>query len=566
MLTRRRTRTAVNVVECAGGECDTDLTIDSNVACLVIQLVSRARAQEAAESTGSPTERSRDACTCTDLVRCTAHPSRKRGRSASTGDQKAEGSAGGPKYRRTRTSVRTTRPDSEPEDSRPDTTQPIAADLPTFDADHAGDWRAEYMRVYYGVATVDELADLYGQLLDPTRSRVVALRSQMVVGVGKQCCAWCHTAKNVDAFEWRTVSRTTRRPECADCHASGTRICLDCSTPCEPQRSRCGACLWKIKINPERLAKAAAFRNVIAKLATMGSRACPICHSVKPDADFANDAWRCVVCAQTYEKRCRELARNRDEEALEAAQNGQMKCARCGIEQCASLFTRERTRARGRNQYCRRCTSERGAEGKAKRRRARHELIGRLGGKCMEPGCDVTNLALLELNHIDREKKTRGPDGKLMVPSALSVSKLSAEHERCGFDVWCVFHHRVISHRQRVGPNRRPRPKGRAVIAEKLRRGGCANPTCRRSVTIDTCAGFDFDHPPGVHKTAGVAFMSQASGLFTMDQVVNEMKCTTLLCANCHKLVTDARRVPTRLAVQPIGCEEVASALAIDSD
>tara|TARA_B100001057_G_C22618881_1_gene859640 strand:- start:265 stop:834 length:570 start_codon:yes stop_codon:yes gene_type:complete len=96
-------------------------------------------------------------------------------------------------------------------------------------------------------------------------------------------------------------------------------------------------------------------------------------------------------------------------------------------------------------------------------------------------------------------------------------------------------------------------PKQQFVDKEKLRRGCCSNPACRRLVTLKTCVAFHFDHRFEATKLIGKDTLAGEKGgvggivnnhakAAALDKIrpvlVDELQKCRLLCHNCHNLKT----------------------------
>ena len=439
-------------------------------------------------------------------------------------------------------------------------------------ANDGSSWKQEYEVLCRAPPSADALAALFRRMDEPIRPRGLGVLSAVVCDGGQQC-AWCFEVKAPDSFAWRTSSKITRRRECMACQESGLRICSACgATFPASDRAKCNKCTQSRKGDVERKAKADATRDLQLRMEALGIRVCSTCCAVKTREQFRDGQPRCVDCERAQNRKDLADARGRDAAALAAAaaaSGPNIRCRTCGVVQGSVNFGVNRSTANGLDKSCRRCRSASSHQLALQSRLARYALIQRLGGKCAYPTCDVTDPELLDLDHVNRAEKTRTKSGIGISPSEMSRKALQAEAARASLRPLCAFHHRVVSQQQlrsctrppKTRPKRFRPPSARsknrkrvAVNAEKLRRGRCAAVECTKRVEVHTCAGFDFDHEPGSHKTASVSEMSCTSARYSLDQVLEEMAGTTLLCANCHRSVTNARRRavgPARLAVQP---------------
>jgi hypothetical protein len=210
-------------------------------------------------------------------------------------------------------------------------------------------------------------------------------------------------------------------------------------------------------------------------------------------------------------------------------------------------------------------------------------------GVCATPGCCENGpdaWQVLQANHLDPEglqdpanKKVhilseycRWAKGKWTVERCVALMRQEAA--KCEFI--CGFCHTLDEHSDQGNRNGDPAamplgkskgtdeeqrqyesrrnakirfPKQQFVDAEKLRRGCCANPACRRPVTPETCPAFPFDHRDEATKMKGKDTLAGKKGgvaglvnngvkAAALDKIrsvlVAEMDKCRLLCDNCH--------------------------------
>jgi hypothetical protein len=210
-------------------------------------------------------------------------------------------------------------------------------------------------------------------------------------------------------------------------------------------------------------------------------------------------------------------------------------------------------------------------------------------GVCATPGCCENGpdaWQVLQANHLDPEglqdpanKKVhilseycRWAKGKWTVERCVALMRQEAA--KCEFI--CGFCHTLDEHSDQGNRNGDPAamplgkskgtdeeqrqyesrrnakirfPKQQFVDAEKLRRGCCANPACRRPVTPETCPAFPFDHRDEATKMKGKDTLAGKNGgvaglvnngvkAAALDKIrsvlVAEMDKCRLLCDNCH--------------------------------
>jgi hypothetical protein len=214
--------------------------------------------------------------------------------------------------------------------------------------------------------------------------------------------------------------------------------------------------------------------------------------------------------------------------------------------------------------------------------KAEWERMRREAGGCANPDCcerGPNAWQVLQANHLDPETKVHGLSSytwwaKKEWTVDQCVAEMRKEAVKCNF--LCGFCHALDEHSSQANRNGDPKdmpsgkskgteeevaqynakrlakikfPKQQFVDAEKLRRGCCANPACRRVVTPETCVAFHFDHRDERAKMMGkdtlagkdggvcglVTNIVKAAALDKIEPIlVAEMGKCDLLCLNCH--------------------------------
>jgi hypothetical protein len=244
-----------------------------------------------------------------------------------------------------------------------------------------------------------------------------------------------------------------------------------------------------------------------------------------------------------------------------------------------------------RNVYCPSCQKVKKLSPKREACKAEWERTRKEARVCATPGCRENGpdaWEVLQANHLDPETKMRDKKGK---PVSLGtypwwagqadtpeecVALMRQEAAKCEFI--CGFCHKLDEHSTSGNRNGDPAtmppgkqgktatkvekkqynrrhnakicfPKQQFVDAEKLRRGCCSNPACRRLVTAETCPAFPFDHRDEAAKMKGEDTLAGKNGgvaglvnnhtkAAALDEIrpvlVAEMDKCRLLCENCH--------------------------------
>jgi hypothetical protein len=236
-----------------------------------------------------------------------------------------------------------------------------------------------------------------------------------------------------------------------------------------------------------------------------------------------------------------------------------------------------------RNAYCQSC-QEVNAELSPKQQacKAEWERMRKEAGGCANPGCCERGpdaWRVLQANHLVPETKVQALGrykwwAKKEWTIDQCVTEMREEAAKCNF--LCGFCHALDEHSDCANRNGDPDamppgkssgteeevaqyeakrkakicfPKQEFVDAEKLRRGCCANPACRRVVTPETCVAFHFDHRDERAKIKGkdtlagerggvAGLVANHANRAAFDQIepilVAEMDKCDLLCHNCH--------------------------------
>jgi hypothetical protein len=241
-------------------------------------------------------------------------------------------------------------------------------------------------------------------------------------------------------------------------------------------------------------------------------------------------------------ERCRESIRKRHRKRLNATPvcpPGQRYCKGCGHIKPEDQFKSRIARRQTLTKWCQTCLQRKSrsdinpttAKGKCK---ARWEEW-KANNPCVV--CGESDPKLIEADHL-RDKVHRCSDDRYWSCHG-GVPALENELKKCqSLCCWC---HRLKSDRERGTWKRKSILERRAIInAEKMRRGKCLR--CPRLVTLETCCAFDFDHRDASTKVIKISKFVKKSKAFFDEHIQSELKACDLLCCNCHKKVTIARK------------------------
>lgn len=156
--------------------------------------------------------------------------------------------------------------------------------------------------------------------------------------------------------------------------------------------------------------------------------------------------------------------------------------------------------------------------------------------KCVD--CSTTDSRCMEADHVKDSKVKRVSQFGFWASHG-GIQAMKAELLKC--EARCTFCHRIVTQeRNRQNSTRRARPsvdRRRSVINSiKLKIGSCN--VCKRSVTENTCCGFDFDHMDESNKTICISSSVYLAEDAFKKVIENEIPKCQLLCANCHHIRT----------------------------
>ena len=246
---------------------------------------------------------------------------------------------------------------------------------------------------------------------------------------------------------------------------------------------------------------------------------------------------KCERCRECHRKVLRKI-RN----ATPVCPPGQRYCTCCGHIKPEDQFKSRIARRQTLTKWCQTCRQSKKrseinpttATGKC---RARWEEW-KANNPCVV--CGENDPRLIEADHL--RDKVKGCCENRYWACHGGVPALEKELKKCqSLCRWC---HRLKSDRERGTEKQKGRLKRRAIInAEKLRRGKCLR--CPRRVTLETCCAFDFDHRNASTKVMKLSKLVNKSQAFFDQHIESELKACDLLCCNCHRKITIARRQKT---------------------
>jgi len=241
-------------------------------------------------------------------------------------------------------------------------------------------------------------------------------------------------------------------------------------------------------------------------------------------------------------ERCREYHRKvirKIRNATPVCPPGQRHCNGCGHIKPEDQFKSSVARRQTLTKWCQTCLQIRSRsdinpttnKGKCK---ARWEEW-KAKNPCVV--CGENDPQLIEADHL-RDKVHKCSDASYWACHG-GVTALEKELKKCqSLCCWC---HRLKTKRERGTQRQKSRLKRRAIInTEKMRRGKCLR--CPRRVTLETCCAFDFDHRDASTKVIRLSRIVYRSQSFFDQHIKSELKACDLLCCNCHKKVTIARK------------------------
>ena len=257
---------------------------------------------------------------------------------------------------------------------------------------------------------------------------------------------------------------------------------------------------------------------------------------------------RCSKCKRpngtTFKccERCREYQRKQNQKrghATPVCPPGQRHCKHCGHIKPEDQFKSSVARRQTLTKWCQTCRQSLArtqinpttATGKCKARweewKAKNPCIV----------CGESDPQLIEADHL--RDKVHDCSNNRYWSNHGGVPALENELTKCqSLCRWC---HALKSDHERGTTTNVTKLKRQAIIAaEKLRRGKCLR--CPRRVTLETCCAFDFDHRDASTKVIDISDLVYRSQVFFDQHIKSELKACDMLCCNCHKKVTIARK------------------------
>ncbi len=241
---------------------------------------------------------------------------------------------------------------------------------------------------------------------------------------------------------------------------------------------------------------------------------------------------RCLNSQKQSSKKRREVSKAQDN-----------VCVRCHKQKPESEFISLQNRCEEKTSVCRPCrdkqhdyqNSDRSAVGRQEKKfnaiRAQEQC-----SVCREDDPDV-----LEADHVIGKKVKPLSDHKYWCNKPVKFAK-----ELTKIDWKCAFHHRLKTQRdwkiqteqkkpQKIAPSR---IRMRLIIKNyKLKQGKCKH--CERVITPENCVAFDFNHKDPQTKRYTISNMPMKPEKEFNEKFEPEAEKCEIVCANCHKKITD---------------------------
>lgn len=261
---------------------------------------------------------------------------------------------------------------------------------------------------------------------------------------------------------------------------------------------------------------------------------CTKCHEQKPLADFG-------LHPQGRFGRHNRRAKQEQHQQIRATKQyvviSEKKCSRCKETLEIAKFRCETGSRDGKHGVCRDCVKQERQSISDLIRAAKAEQKNTCAccGKVQEPEA-------LEFTHWSREEKHQTKSGKrLGISEMRSIKAIKIELPKGRFLCWKC--HILETWQEDHGDDsiaETSSPQRKAVEAEKLVRGKCAN--CAEALPADRrlWRGFHFDHRDRRRKRRDIAILASLNT--PLDALADEMAECDLLCVRCHRKKTKQHR------------------------
>jgi len=279
-------------------------------------------------------------------------------------------------------------------------------------------------------------------------------------------------------------------------------------------------------------------RNIIEAVAREGHRFCTVC-----SREFSVTESKFKTC-QHCRKRQNESLKKRRRKIIEAvATEGHRFCTACSREFPLTEFKSLINRRMKRTLSCKSCrkNAKKTKENKTTKRGKCREFWFEWKKRqvCIDCGCN--DYRVMEADHVYGIKVHAVSDYTWWACNG-SVEAMKKELQKC--EPRCTCCHSIVTkkrydlRREVEGRQQPPSIKRRGSLINQVKMNIAECLHCKRIVTLQTCAAFDFDHRDEENKVICISLIVRKNEALFQNYFQTEIPKCDLLCRNCHHIKT----------------------------